>query len=97
MSSTSYANDRVCTNPPAEARMQQRGRRPFELDFVLQYGTETKEGTILTEKDAQNIEAEARRQIELARRLRGILIVHSDDAIKTIFKATRRQQHRLTP
>ena len=50
----------------AEMRMQQRGRRPAEIEFVLQHGTEAPKGIMLTRKDVAAIEQEAKRQIALA-------------------------------
>lgn len=79
----------------AERRMQQRGRRPRDIEFVLQHGTETAAGFLLTKHNAAAIEREAKRTIELARRLRDVLVPCEGYAIKTVFRASRYQQSRL--
>ncbi len=79
----------------AEMRMQQRGRRPAEIEFVLQHGTETPKGIMLTRKDVAAIEQEAKRQIALAHRLQNVFVPCGDGVVKTIFKASDDQQRRL--
>lgn len=79
----------------AEKRMQQRGRRPREIDFVLEHGTETVAGMLLTERDAAKLEQEARQIIEMAQRLRNVLVPYEGRTIKTVFRASRVQQRRL--
>jgi len=79
----------------AEARMQQRGRRPQDIEFVVRHGTETPAGILLTASDAAAIEREARRMIEMAGKLRNILVPCEGGAIKTVFRASRDQQRRL--
>ncbi len=76
-------------------RMQQRGRRSMELEFVLKHGTTTREGLLLCKKDVARIEREARKQIEMAHRLAGVCLPIAGDAIKTVFKARRRQQRKM--
>jgi len=82
------------TSHHARVRMQQRGRRQTDVDFVLEYGTETSEGIILSNKDASVIERQARKMIERAHRLRGTYIPIAGDVVKTVFKASPHQQRR---
>ncbi|RWD44088.1 hypothetical protein [Mesorhizobium sp.] len=76
----------------ALVRMQQRGRRPTDIEFILQFGTDVNEGVLLTKKDVQDIQQAARRTIDLAQRLCGTVVPIADDTVKTVFKSTRRQQ-----
>ncbi|MCP4360694.1 MAG: DUF4258 domain-containing protein [Chloroflexi bacterium] len=78
----------------AEKRMQQRGYRPSDIEFVLQFGSEAIGGVILSKKDAQKIEREARKAIEIANRLRGLFIPLAGSKVKTVYKASLRQQRR---
>lgn len=79
----------------AEARIRQRGLRHDDVRFVCQFGTETPKGYLLTERDAADLEAEARYTMLKAQRLRGVLVSLAGNTAKTVFHATRRQQRRL--
>lgn len=76
-------------------RMQQRGRRPAEIEFVLQHGTETEKGIMLTRQDVATIEQEARRLITLAHKLQNVFVPCEDGVVKTIFRADGKQQSRM--
>jgi len=78
----------------AEKRMQQRGCRPSDIEFVLQYGSEAEGGVLLSKKDAHRIECEARKAIETANRLKGLYVPLAGSVVKTVFKASRQQQRR---
>lgn len=79
----------------AEVRMQQRGRRPKDIEFVLRHGTETPEGILLTRRDVDAIEQEARRVIALAHKLQNVFVPCVDGTVKTVFKASNAQQRRM--
>lgn len=79
----------------AETRLRQRGRRPQEIAFVIQHGTQTEAGIMLTAKDAAAIEQEARMMIAMATRLRNILVPCEGDTVKTVFRASPNQQRCL--
>ncbi len=79
----------------AEVRMQQRGRRPKDIEFVLMHGTETPEGILLTRQDVATIEQEARRVIALAHKLQNVFVPCEGGTIKTVFKANSAQQSRM--
>lgn len=79
----------------ADVRMRQRGRRPKDIEFVLTHGTETPEGILLTRRDVDAIEQEARRVIALARKLQNVFVPCVDGTVKTIFKASSAQQSRM--
>lgn len=79
----------------AEVRAKQRGLRRDDIRFVCEHGTQTERGYIFTEKDAAQIEAEARDLIRRAARLRGVLVPVAEGVIKTAFKATHVQQRQI--
>ncbi|AZO72164.1 MAG: DUF4258 domain-containing protein [Mesorhizobium sp.] len=79
----------------AHLRMRQRGIRPAEVQFVIENGTETAHGFLLSEHDFEKIEAEAKHQIDLAQRLRGVFVPVSGKIVKTVFKSSRKQQRRF--
>ena len=79
----------------AQKRLQQRGRRPGDVDFVMEYGTLTEAGIILTNTDAAAVERQARRMIDLAGKLRNVLVACDGDMAKTVFRASRNQQSRM--
>lgn len=79
----------------AEVRMQQRGRRPKDIEFVLTHGTETPEGILLTRRDVNTIEQEARRAIKLAHKLQNVFVPCEKGVVKTVFRASGAQQRRL--
>lgn len=79
----------------ARTRIRQRGLRHADVEFVLQFGTETADGVILSNQDADCLVADAKRTIAMAERLRGQRIVADGDTIITVFRADRRQQHAL--
>lgn len=76
-------------------RMQQRGRRHDEVSFVLDHGSEVKEGYILTEKNVAEIESEAKQMIELANRLKNVFVPCAENLAKTVFRASKDQQRRM--
>lgn len=79
----------------AKARMRQRGLRHEDVQFVCEHGTETAKGYLLTERDAESLEAEARHMLLKAQRLRGVLVPVAENTAKTVIHTTRRQQRRL--
>ncbi|MEI8719782.1 hypothetical protein [Mesorhizobium sp. ISC11] len=79
----------------AQRRMQQRGRRPAEICFVLEHGTHTSAGVMLTGRDAALLEKEARSVIEMAQRLKNVVIPCGGATVKTVFKARPKQQSRI--
>jgi len=79
----------------ARGRIRQRGLRERDVEFILNYGTDTGDGVILAKKDAQRIIANAKRQIEAAERLVNKRVVADGEEIITVFHADRRQAHQL--
>lgn len=81
----------------AQIRTQQRGLKQDDVHFVCDYGTETINGFMLTERDAKALEAEARYLLNKAERLRGVLVPVEGSTAKTVFHSTHKQQKRLLP
>ena len=75
-------------------RMQRRGRRVDEIAFVLEHGTSVESGVMFTEKDRAAIEHKARYLLHMAKAVCGVYLPMADDTVKTVFRASRRQQRR---
>lgn len=79
----------------AASRMQQRGFRVADIDFVVKHGSQVGDGYVLSDSDTAELEAEARATLETARRLRGTYVPRAEQTVKTVFKASRKQLARL--
>jgi hypothetical protein len=79
----------------AAIRANQRAFRASDIKFVLEHGTHLGSGIMLTNKDVQAIECEARLKANLARRLKGTFLPISEGVVKTAFKASKTQQSKF--
>lgn len=79
----------------ARIRAQQRGLRFADIDFVVRYGSQVRDGYVLSDADAAELESEARSMLETASRLRGIYVPFTAQTVKTVFRANRKQLSRL--
>lgn len=79
----------------ALGRARQRGLHKSDIEFILRYGTDTKDGAILSRNDAEEIIAAAKKVIHLVERLKNKRVVSDGADVITVFHATRRQQHAL--
>lgn len=79
----------------AATRMQQRGCRADVVAFVMQHGTQVGDGVLFTAHDCEAIEREARYLLTMVGKVRGIYLPIVDGTVKTVFRASRRQQRRL--
>ena len=79
----------------ARSRMRQRGLREQDVEFIIQHGTETRDGFILSRKDAAAVECDAKRLIQLASRLTNKRVIADGDEVITIYHASKKQQHSL--
>jgi hypothetical protein len=79
----------------ARVRIRQRGLREGDVEFILNHGTDTGDGAILADKDARRVIAEAKKQIDMAERLRNKRVVADGDEIITVFHADSHQAHEL--
>jgi hypothetical protein len=53
----------------AYARIRQRGLRERDVEFIVNYGTDTGDDTILAKTDARRVIPNAKRTIRMAERL----------------------------
>jgi len=79
----------------AQQRIRQRGRKESEVDFLLAHGTECRDGVLFTNTDCARLIEDARRKIALASKLTGTFIACEGAAVKTVFRASKYQQHRM--
>ena len=75
-----------------QARCQQRGVKERDLDLIVQYGTETPNGLILTRKDIAEVEREVKRLMNRLSRLQDVFVATDGKTMKTTYRATRRQR-----
>ncbi len=82
----------------AEARCGQRGFRKNDLKLIAEYGTETKSGFLLTNKDIIKVERQFKKILADLSRLQNAFIPMAEDGIttKTVFRATKEQRRRET-
>lgn len=69
----------------AEVRARQRGFRPADAEVVLNYGTPTDDGAVLTTKDAQRGIEALKRQIAALERLTGAAVVAEGEHVITLY------------
>ncbi len=84
----------LTTTIHAETRMQHRAICPSDLQFLEAHATIIDEGYLLTNKDVQAIEAEAKRLITKAHRLKGMFLAVSDDVVITVYRAHKKNKCR---
>ena len=73
----------------AQRRLRQRGLRTGDLELVLQHGTVTDDGVLLTNKDAAAQIAEHHRCISSLERLRGTAVFTSGDLALSAYRPSR--------
>ncbi len=82
----------------AEIRGQQRGFRTGDLDLIIEYGTPTREGIMLTKKDAQcaisEIQAEAKYKTQRVERLKNTFAPVAGNKVLTMQRARKWKQNR---
>ncbi len=79
----------------AQQRMQQRGINEPDLQMVLQYGTETKDGYYLRQRDVEEMERVLRKAISRLHRLSGKYVVVDGDTVVTSYHPTKLKQKRI--
>ena len=79
----------------ALVRMQQRSFKTNDLDVVMQYGTESKDGYILRKKDVARIEGQLRTMISTLHRLEGKYVVAAEDTFVTCYHPTASRQKQI--
>ena len=79
----------------AAVRSQQRSIHVKDLDLAVQFGTETKLGYLITEKNYQEVEREMKRRLKKLHRLVGTLVAFKGGTVTTVIRTTRSQQKKL--
>jgi hypothetical protein len=79
----------------AQKRMQQRNLNETDVRMILQYGTETKDGYFLRQRDVERMETELRTLITRLYRLSGKFVVVDGDTVVTSYHPTGRKQKRI--
>ena len=79
----------------AEQRMQQRGVRRGDLEVILQVGTPTDDGVILTNRDVAAQLAAHQREISLLKRLKGTAVFTAGDHAITVYRPGKAQVRRM--
>ena len=80
----------------AVERMHTRGVSEKDIDCLLKYGSQTKNGYLIKKKDAQAAITNLKREITRIERLasKQVLIIVKEDTLVTIYPATRKQFRR---
>lgn len=79
----------------AETRMSQRSIHPADLDLILRFGIEVRDGVLVRKKDIQAVERMMREWLKRLKRIEGKRLVISDGCLVTAFHASRREQANL--
>lgn len=79
----------------ALTRLAQRGMSIADVDFIIEVGSETKDGYLITKRDVRQLEGELKRFMDRIRRLEGKVTFVRDGDLITAFHATEHQQKRL--
>ncbi len=79
----------------AAGRMRQRGFRATDARIVLENGTPSDDGVVLTRRDVAECIAEYRARIAELERLRGAAIFMSEGALVSVYRPSRRKIHRM--
>jgi len=72
-------------------RAQQRGVREADLDLIHQYGSETKDGLIMTRRDIAIVEREIKDLLDRLAKLDGVFVATDGESMITTFRPTKRQ------
>lgn len=76
-------------------RMQQRAVRDSDVELILQIGTQTDQGILVRDKDAQQAIAKREWEIERILRFVGQCVILQGDSLITTYKASPRRQKML--
>lgn len=79
----------------AMTRMQQRGVKWSDIDYVMSIGTEIGDGYVILERDYRAIEHEMKRQLQNIKRLVGKRIVCQQGKLITAYPMTKNFSRRL--
>lgn len=76
-------------------RCQQRGIKEADLGLIVQYGTETPKGMILTRKDIAVVEREVKKLINSLSKLQDVFVAMDGETMMTAFRATKQQRRTM--
>ena len=80
----------------AMIRMQQRGRSDDDIDAIMSFGTQTRDGYLLRRRDVDERTRALKKEIERLHRLRGWAVITGDGgAVVTLYPAHRKKQSRM--
>lgn len=82
--------------PHACARVRQRGYRDADVDLVLAYGTEAREGVMLTRADVDRAVARLKNEMRCLERLRGTAVIIKNEAVLTLYRPGKQRWRRLS-
>ena len=79
----------------AQQRLQQRGLTGSDLDLILMYGIETRDGYYMRRRDVKEAERELRKLIGQLNRLAGKYVVVDGDTVITTYHPRKRKQKEI--
>lgn len=79
----------------ALGRMRQRGFREADVDYIIERGTPTGEGYLLTGRDVAERLTELKSEIERLRRLKGAFVAVADGTILSVYRPGKRKRRGL--
>lgn len=76
----------------ALSRIRQRGLKEADVDLVLRYGTDARDGVILRQQDAQRRIAEIKREMTALSRLTGTFVVTKANHVITAYRPSKKKR-----
>jgi hypothetical protein len=76
-------------------RMAQRGMRLKDAELIELVGSQLEDGFIVLDQDYRRLEAELKKILEAARRVRGKRLVVAEGHVITAYHPSKRRQRRL--
>jgi hypothetical protein len=72
--------------------MNQRGIRKHDLDLILRYGTNCRDGVILDGRTVDRLVRDMKREMAALERLSGAFAVTDGETVKTVYRPGRRKR-----
>ena len=79
----------------AQERIRQRGYRERDPDAIVEHGTPTGDGFVLTARDVARRVTELKREITVLLRLKGSFVAIAGGTVKSVYRPDRRRRRRL--
>jgi hypothetical protein len=76
----------------AQQRARQRGTKGSDINLIVIYGTETRDGYFLRHKDIEDAEKEHKKKLY---RLSGRYVVVKDDTVITVYHPCKQRRKRV--